>query len=206
MAATKQDYDDAIAALKEGSGVSDEARAIAQEIRAEYEAANAETSRIVSQLNPDLPAAPQILATAPATTHPDGDQAAADEWVRTPGSAPKGTIMVYEPPLILLDSRPAFELVARELPELRARAIGAVERERVIPAGAVPARRHPAGVGQRLEKADVHAADLRRQRVRAGAGTRRLRSGARGRGRRTEKEEEHHHHGSDRSPREGTIT
>lgn len=114
MAATKQDYDDAIAALKEGSGVSDEARAIAQEIRAEYEAANAETSRIVSRLNPDLPAVPQILATAPATTHPDGDQAAADEWVRTPGSAPKGTIMVYEPPLKVVRDRLASDEAFRK--------------------------------------------------------------------------------------------
>lgn len=53
---------------------------------------------LVSRLNPSLPLVPQALAIQPATTHPDGDEAAKNEWI-VQGEPQKGTVYVYEPPL-----------------------------------------------------------------------------------------------------------
>jgi hypothetical protein len=50
-------------------------------------------------LNPQYDLPPQALAASPSTTHPEGDEAAADEFIRRPEGASKGTVFVYEPPL-----------------------------------------------------------------------------------------------------------
>lgn len=55
-----------------------------------------------SQLIPDLPLQPQVLATQPATGHPGGDEAAADEWVRGDLSNPAGTVVVYDAPAAIV--------------------------------------------------------------------------------------------------------
>lgn len=49
------------------------------------------------RLDPGLSLPAQALATQPATTHPGGDKAAADEWMRQ-GPAGGETVMVYEMP------------------------------------------------------------------------------------------------------------
>jgi hypothetical protein len=53
---------------------------------------------LISQLDPahSLPA--QILALQPATTHPEGDEAAANEWLTGPIDNPAGRVIFYEPP------------------------------------------------------------------------------------------------------------
>lgn len=54
--------------------------------------------RVLSQLDPTHPIAPQVLSISPATTHPDGDDAAKDEWHRGDLSNPNGRVVVYEAP------------------------------------------------------------------------------------------------------------
>jgi hypothetical protein len=101
---TEQDYKDALAALKQGSGVGDEARTFALQIQQEWEDQHPPAAKMTTQVSPDFPVLPQVLATAPATTHPGGDQAAADEWVRASGQS-KGTVFVYEPPVAVVRKR-----------------------------------------------------------------------------------------------------
>lgn len=54
---------------------------------------------LVSQLDPGFALPPQALATLPATTHPDGDEAAKDEWIRGDLNNPKGVVVVYDAPM-----------------------------------------------------------------------------------------------------------
>lgn len=103
-AITEQDYKDALAALKDGSGVSDDTRSFALQIQQEWEDQHPPAPAMTAQVSPEFPVLPQVLATAPATTHPGGDQAAADEWVRAPQNA-KGTVFVYEPPVAVVRKR-----------------------------------------------------------------------------------------------------
>jgi hypothetical protein len=56
---------------------------------------------IVDQLDPSMPLLPQALAAQPASTNPDGDEAAQKEWMRNPEGSAKGTVFVYEPPIAL---------------------------------------------------------------------------------------------------------
>lgn len=64
-----------------------------------FEPLNPAAKAIENQLNPDLPLVPQALAMQPGTTHPGGDQAAKDEWLRQPGGDPTGSVVVYDMPL-----------------------------------------------------------------------------------------------------------
>lgn len=57
------------------------------------------------QLDPNLPLLPQALATQPGSTHPQGDEAAAAEYMRSGGASAKGSVMVYEPPLAIVKKR-----------------------------------------------------------------------------------------------------
>lgn len=59
----------------------------------------AQMTSVVQQLDPRFSLPAQGLAAQPATTHPDSDQAAADEWVRGDLSNPNGTVVVYDMPL-----------------------------------------------------------------------------------------------------------
>lgn len=56
-------------------------------------------SQLFSMLDPLHPLQPQVLATAPATTHPAGDEGAKDEWVRGDLDNPNGRVIVYDAPL-----------------------------------------------------------------------------------------------------------
>jgi len=51
------------------------------------------------KLDPALPLRAQALATQPATTHPDGDEAAADEWMRQTPGATGSPVIVYDMPM-----------------------------------------------------------------------------------------------------------
>lgn len=58
-----------------------------------------EAHRLLMRLDPNQPLLPQVLATQPATTHPLGDEAAKDEWLRGPLDNPKGVTVVYDAPV-----------------------------------------------------------------------------------------------------------
>ncbi len=51
------------------------------------------------RLQPSFSLLPQALSVQPATTHPGGDAAARDEWIRNPTEAAKGKVFVYDVPL-----------------------------------------------------------------------------------------------------------
>jgi hypothetical protein len=81
-----------LAAADDPDSMSPEVRARAEAAATEYEAG------LAKQLDPDLPPMAQALSIQPATTHPEGDAAAEQEWMRNPGGA-NGTVFVYEMPL-----------------------------------------------------------------------------------------------------------
>lgn len=54
-------------------------------------------SRLKGGLTPTLPVRPQVLSVQPATTHPEGDKKAADEWVRGDLKNPNKVIVYDEP-------------------------------------------------------------------------------------------------------------
>ncbi len=56
-------------------------------------------AQLMSMLDPMQPLQPQVLATMPATTHPAGDEAAKEEWVRGDLDNPNGVVVVYDAPL-----------------------------------------------------------------------------------------------------------
>lgn len=56
---------------------------------------------LVRSLDPSFPLQPQVLATQPSTTHPAGDEAAKDEWVRGDLSSPD-PVVVYDAPVALV--------------------------------------------------------------------------------------------------------
>ena len=59
-------------------------------------------AKLVSMLDPMSPLQPQALATSPVTTHPKGDDAAKDEWVRGDLDNPAGRVIVYDAPLAVV--------------------------------------------------------------------------------------------------------
>lgn len=56
---------------------------------------------IIRQLDPSLSLPAQVLATQPATGHPEGDEAAKDEWVRGDLKNPNGLVVVYDAPVAI---------------------------------------------------------------------------------------------------------
>ncbi len=108
---TAENYQDALAATKPGSGASDEDRAFALQIIQEFEdqhaakqgapaaAPAAAQSNLAGQLDPRFSLLPQALAVQPTTTDPAGDDAAKDKWLVDGGKNAKGTVIYYEPPL-----------------------------------------------------------------------------------------------------------
>ena len=60
---------------------------------------------LIRQLDPSHPLQPQALAIQPATTHPEGDPAAKDEWIRGDLSNPAGKVVVYEAPTRIVQQR-----------------------------------------------------------------------------------------------------
>ncbi len=50
------------------------------------------------KLDPSLPVQPQVLSIQPSTTHPKGDEAAKEEWVRGDVNNPNGLVVVYDAP------------------------------------------------------------------------------------------------------------
>lgn len=64
-----------------------------------HAASQAPGRSLVSLLDPMSPLVPQALAVQPATTHPEGDKAAEDEWVRGDLSNPAGRVIVYDTPV-----------------------------------------------------------------------------------------------------------
>lgn len=105
-----EDYQTAVAALAPNSGVSEEARSIALQIKQAFEDPDP-TAPLVNpqapaqtpppQLDPSMPLLPQALAVSPATTDPAGDDAAKDKWLIDGGKGAKGTVIYYEPTLSL---------------------------------------------------------------------------------------------------------
>jgi len=71
---------------------------IGQEGTGGQAAAEAEAERIAGQLDPRFSLVPQVLALQPATTHPEGDEAAARDWQ----AGQKDAVIVYEPPLAVV--------------------------------------------------------------------------------------------------------
>ncbi len=72
---------------------------ISQQLEHDSPAPADRTAQLMSMLDPMQPLQPQALATAPATTHPAGDDGAKDEWVRGDLGNPNGLVVVYEAPL-----------------------------------------------------------------------------------------------------------
>lgn len=54
---------------------------------------------LVRRLTPEHPLPPQALSVQPATAHPKGDKAAADEWIRGDIDNPGGLVIVYDAPV-----------------------------------------------------------------------------------------------------------
>lgn len=81
----------------------DKSARMSPEVRAQAQAAvdgyKNQAAAIIQKVDPELPLVAQSLATQPASTHVDGDQAAADEWQRNPEGASKGRVFVYDAPL-----------------------------------------------------------------------------------------------------------
>lgn len=55
--------------------------------------------KLEAMIDPGFATIPQALAASPATTHPEGDKAAEDEWLRGDLSNPNGVVVVYDAPL-----------------------------------------------------------------------------------------------------------
>ncbi len=77
--------------------------------------------QLLQKLDPSKPLAPQVLAISPATTHPKGDEAAKNEWVRGELSNPKGTVIAYDAPVAiarkdLLENPALFRLIGYDAP------------------------------------------------------------------------------------------
>lgn len=76
------------------SKLTDETRTAALQAIQEFEDQNLNASL---QLDNRFSLLPQALSVQPGTTHPAGDEAAADEWQR--GEGKEGTVIVYDVPL-----------------------------------------------------------------------------------------------------------
>src|SRR3989304_2123348 len=80
-------------------------------------------------LDPNFNLIAQGLSVQPATTHPEGDEAAEAAWLRKPAEAAKGVVFFYEPPLEAVKKRLAedqafAQLVAPSMPMDPARIAG----------------------------------------------------------------------------------
>lgn len=58
-----------------------------------------QADQLAPLVDPNLSLPAQVLATQPATTHPQGDEAAQSDWAVKGTDAAKGTTIVYEPPV-----------------------------------------------------------------------------------------------------------
>lgn len=88
--------------LAPGSGISDEVRTQLLEARNQMQDEHLSGTLGPEQglsLNPNFSLIPQALAVQPATTVPEGDQAAEAEWVRSGGPTATDTLLVYDVPL-----------------------------------------------------------------------------------------------------------
>lgn len=59
----------------------------------------AKVQQLLGQLDPSLSLPAQVLALQPATTHPAGDEAAAEEWIRGDLGNPNGLVVAYDLPV-----------------------------------------------------------------------------------------------------------
>lgn len=102
MAGTAEDFQEIDRLLQPGSGISDEMRTHLLEARNQFQdnylggqakAADDHTA----EMDPQHDLLPQALSMAPATTHPEGDQAAEQDWKS--GNGANGSVFVYDMPL-----------------------------------------------------------------------------------------------------------
>lgn len=108
---TAEEYQRALALLKDPNAkLSDEERTLLIGVRDQFENANAQGQGQALQqraqdaeanMNPSMSLVWNGLNSQPATTHPEGDQGAADEWIRNPEKASQGAVFMYEPPLAI---------------------------------------------------------------------------------------------------------
>lgn len=97
---TAEEYQHALSVLNDPNAkLSDEERTLLLQYRDTYENAHAAAQGVDQQLNPSLPLLPQALTLQPASTHPEGDEKAGEDWIRDPEKASQGAIFMYEPPL-----------------------------------------------------------------------------------------------------------
>lgn len=97
---TAEEYQHALSVLNDPNAkLSDDERTLLLQYRDTYENAHAAAQGVDQQLDPSLPLAPQALALSPATTHPEGDNKAAEDYIRNPEKAASGAVFMYEPPL-----------------------------------------------------------------------------------------------------------
>lgn len=68
-------------------------------------AAPAPVKDLSLSLDPNFDLMPQALAVQPATTHAQGDKAAANDWMVSGGQDAAGSVFVYEPPLAVVRKR-----------------------------------------------------------------------------------------------------
>lgn len=59
----------------------------------------ARVQQVISQLDPSMSLPSQALALQPATTHPGGDEAAKQEWIRGDLNNPNGLVVAYDLPV-----------------------------------------------------------------------------------------------------------
>lgn len=95
--------------LAPGSGITDDERTRLLELRNSYQDEHlsrampapqqTDTGEQALPLIPSLSLLPQLLSAQPATTHPAGDRAAENEWIRSGGKDAKNAVFVYDVPL-----------------------------------------------------------------------------------------------------------
>lgn len=103
--------------LKPDEGV----RLIGEAAKAQAPTQDELAQQLIARLDPSHPLVPQALAIQPATTHPKGDDAAKDEWLRGDLDNPNGKVVVYDAPARvvrkdLVDNPQLFAALGLEAP------------------------------------------------------------------------------------------
>src|ERR1044071_4130009 len=84
---------------EQGASAISEAQGLPSQDDLSHATAAREPEDLTSNLDSGFALLPQALATQPATTHPEGDATAKDEWIRGDLNNPNGIVVVYDAPM-----------------------------------------------------------------------------------------------------------